>query len=117
MVSPEMQITHETSVAGYLNTMRGVVEKGTGSGSPRDVRSDYDPEVRVADSPEQLVDRINLLLLSGAMSAELRAQITGAVASIAIPNGDAGDADQARRRRVHLAIFLAMASPEYLVQR
>jgi hypothetical protein len=117
MVSPEMQITHETSVAGYLNTMRGVVERGIGSGSPRDVRSDYDPEVGIADSPDQLVERMNLLLLHGAMSAELRAQIVQAVASIQISTTNASNADRARRNRVHLAVFLAMSSPEYLIQR
>ena len=117
MVSPEMQITHETSVAGYLNTMRTVMEKGIGSGSPRDVRTDYDEELKVAGSPEQLVERMNLLLLHGAMSAELRAQITQAVASIEVSATDAGSADRARRNRIYLAVYLAMASPEYLILR
>ncbi len=117
MVSPEMQITHETSVAGYLNLMRGIVERGAGSGSPRDVLTGYGAEMRLADRPDLLAERMNLLLLGGTMSLELRAQLEQAVTSINLPTGDAERVERARRNRVYLAVFLTMASPEYLVQR
>ncbi|MEZ5728948.1 MAG: DUF1800 domain-containing protein [Burkholderiaceae bacterium] len=41
LVAPEMQITHETSVAGYLNTMRVAVDRGFGRDNPRDLQPDY----------------------------------------------------------------------------
>jgi uncharacterized protein (DUF1800 family) len=117
MVSPEMQITHETSVAGYLNMMRGVVERGVGSGNPRDVRTAYDAELRLADRPDLLVERMNLLLLGGGMSMDLRAQVEQAVGSVQVSSTDAARAERARLDRVRLAVYLTMASPEYLVQR
>lgn len=115
LVSPEMQITGETSVVGYLNFMRDVIPNGTGSS--RDVKSDYANELALADTPDKLVDRINLLLIGNQMSAALRSQIIAAVGSVAISATNATSAATARKNRVNLAIFLAMASPEYIVQK
>lgn len=115
MVAPEMQITGETSVVGYLNFMRDAIPNGTGSS--RDIRSGYDIELSLADTPERLVDRVNLLLMANQMSAGLRSQILAAVNSVTISSTNATAAATARRNRVNLAIFLTMASPEYLVQK
>ncbi len=116
LVAPELQITHETSVAGYVNTMRVAVDRGFGSGSPRDVQPDYTAELELAGDPARLVDRINLLLMNGAMPNALYGTIRDAVASVTIPTSGTA-APTARRNRVLLAIFLTMASPEYLVQK
>ena len=115
LVSPEMQITAETSVVGYLNFMRDVIPNGTGSS--RDVKPDYTNELALADTPDKLVDRVNLLLMGNQMSAALRSQIIAAVSSVAISATNATSAATARKNRVCLAIFLAMASPEYIVQK
>ena len=115
LVSPEMQITAETSVVGYLNFMRDVIPNGTGSS--RDVKPDYTNELALADTPDKLVDRVNLLLMGNQMSAALRSQIIAAVSSVAISATNATSATAARKNRVSLAIFLAMASPEYIVQK
>ncbi|RPH67632.1 MAG: DUF1800 domain-containing protein [Burkholderiales bacterium] len=117
LVAPEMQITHESSVAGYLNTMRSALTSGFGSGSPRDVQPDYGEVIALADAPEALVDRVAMLLLAGEMSADLRAQLVDAVASVAVSATNAQSAATARLNRVKLAVFLIMASPEYLVQK
>lgn len=115
LVSPEMQITGETSVVGYLNFMRDVIANGTGN--TRDVKTDYGIELTLADTPDKLVDRINLLLMANQMPASLRGMIINAVNSVAISSSNATSAATARRNRVHLAVFLTMASPEYLVQK
>lgn len=115
MVAPEMQITGETSVVGYLNFMRDAIPNGTGSS--RDIKSAYDVELSLADSPDRLVDRVSLLLMANQMSAELRGQILTAINSVTISTTNATAAATARKNRVNLAIFLAMASPEYLVQK
>ena len=117
MVAPEMQITHESSVAGYLNTMRSVIGSGIGSGSPRDVQPDYGEVIGLADRPDALVDRLSMLLAAGDVSPELRAQLIDAVASVAVSATNAQSAATARLNRVKLAIFLIMASPDYLVQK
>jgi uncharacterized protein (DUF1800 family) len=118
MVAPEMQITGEPSVTGYLNYMQSAIPNG--AGSSRDVKADYTAELALAASPEQLVDHIKLLLLDGAMSTTLRQQIISALNAIALPaaNGNnASQLDTARKNRVYMAIYLTMASPEYLAQR
>ncbi|MCL4184224.1 MAG: DUF1800 family protein [Burkholderiaceae bacterium] len=117
LVAPEMQITHESSVAGYLNTLRSALSSGIGSGSPRDLQPDYGEAIGLADRPDALVDRLALLLLAGQMSDELRAQLIDAVGSVAVSPTNAQSAATARLNRVKLAIFLIMAAPEYLVQK
>ena len=117
MVAPEMQITHELSVAGYLNTLRNVISGGIGSGSPRDVQPDYAEMVGLAERPDALVERIGEMLIAGEMSPELRAQVIDAVGSVAVSGTNAQSAATARLNRVKLAIFLVMASPDYLVQK
>lgn len=115
LVAPEMQITGETSVVGYLNFMRSVIPNGTGSS--RDIKADYTVELSLADQPDKLVDRINLLLTANQMPAALRSQIIAAVNSVTISTTNAANAETARRNRVSLAVFLTMASPEYLAQK
>lgn len=108
LVAPEMQITEETSVVGYLNFMRGVVQYGAGAGNPRDIQPDYTSELSLAATPDLLVDRINILLMQNRMSPILRGQILTAI------NSSSGNSAS---NKVYLAIFLTMASPEYLVQK
>lgn len=118
LVSPEMQITSEPSVTGYLNAMQYIIARG--AGSARDVQPDYSAEVALASQPALLVDRLDLLLMNGAMSTTLRNLIISAVNAVPIPPATAAfptRPNDARHDRVYLAIFLAMASPEYLAQR
>ncbi|MFZ6744607.1 DUF1800 family protein [Undibacterium sp. JH2W] len=115
LVAPEMQITGETSVVGYLNFMRDVIPNGTGSS--RDVKADYTSLIALAATPDLLLDQLNLNLMANQMSSNLRSQILTAVNSVAIPTNNAANADTAKKNRVYLAIFLTMASPEYLVQK
>lgn len=118
MVAPEMQITAEPTVIGYLNYMQNAVAYGVGTGF--DVKPNYQNELALVDNPAKLVDRINLLLLNGNMSSTLRAQILSAVSSVQRPAATSTNAELRSRLasyRVQLAIFLAMASPEYIVQK
>ncbi|RZT10689.1 Uncharacterized conserved protein, DUF1800 family [Duganella sp. CF402] len=116
LVAPEMQITGEPSVTGYLNFMLITIPNGTGT--KLDVVPDYTNELALIGSPEQLVDRVQLLLMGGGMSTTLRNQIISAVSAITPPaSGDVVATENARKNRVYMAIFLTMASPEYLAQR
>ena len=81
LVAPEFQIVHDVSVAGYMNYMRGIVAVDTS----RDIQQDYTAEIALADKPDELVDRMNLLLFAGTMPDALRAQLVGAVTSRAVP--------------------------------
>lgn len=118
MVAPEMQIVAEPSVTGYLNYMQDVIARGTGEA--RDIVPNYQAELALAETPEKLVDRIDLLLLNGSMSSTLRNRIISAVNSVPVPASNGGNAaaiTTAKSNRVYLTIFLAMASPEYIVQK
>ncbi|KQU78585.1 hypothetical protein ASE08_01930 [Rhizobacter sp. Root16D2] len=122
LVAPELQLANEVSVAGYLNYLRGWIAINTG----RDVQVDFSAEQALADKPEQLLDRLDLLMMSGQMPATLRAQLLSAVNGRMIPpvrKDTAGkvvnqtDIDAATRDRVAIAVFLTMASPDYLTQK
>ena len=115
LVAPEMQLVSNTSIVGYLNTMRDIVLNGIGAN--RDVKSNYADEIALADTPEKLLDRVNLLLLANQMTTVLRNQILAAVSSVAVSATDKAAADRARKNRALLAVFLTLASTEYLVQK
>jgi len=117
MTAPEFQIVDEVTVSGYLNTLQGIVGNGFGSGT--DIRTTYSNEVAIANDPAALADRMNRLLMYGQMSSVLRTRIIDAVTSVAIPGGTATQAqiDAALLNRAKLAVFMTMASPDYLTQR
>ena len=130
LVVPEMQITDELSVAGYMNYIRS----WTALDTTRDIRQDYTAEKALAETPDALVDRMNLMLFAGTMPDALKTQISAAVASRVVPGptypaGTAASAvatttptnqaqiDAAHLDRVYIAVFLSMASPDYLIQK
>ncbi len=115
LTAPEAQIINETSIAGYLNYMRGVVTSGIGTSTNniRDIQADYNAELALAGNPDALVDRVSLLLTAGKLSASTRANVLAAVSSVSVGTTTAAT-DQ--RNRVNLAIYLIMASPEYVFQ-
>ena len=125
LVAPEFQLVDAVSVATYLNFMKMVVDQGCGGGlssSPAtngpDISSAYTEEMAVAADSSALVDRMDLLLLCGTMSDELRSQVLAAVDSYPVPTGGNAQAvDQAEQERVRLAALLVLASPEFLHQR
>jgi uncharacterized protein (DUF1800 family) len=104
MTAPEFQITHESSVVGYLNFMQATITNGVG-----DVKPDYAPWLTKSTDTAALVAELNQLLAAGALSPSTVSSIATAVASIA--NVSAAD----KTKRIQAAIFLVMASPEYLV--
>ena len=117
MVAPELQIADEVTVAGYVNTMQTTIDLGIGATANglRDVRANYASEIAVANDANALVDRVNLLLMSGQMSSTMRTRIIEAVNAVAIPT--TGSQTAALTNRAKLAIYMTMASSEYMVQR
>lgn len=117
LVAPEMQITSEPSVTGYLNFLLDLIPKGVGKNW--DIKAAYTTEQAMALNPAQLVDHVNMLVLNGMMSSTLRSQIVSAVTAVPqpVPQGskNANLVQQAKMNRIYLAIYLAMSSPEYLV--
>jgi uncharacterized protein (DUF1800 family) len=114
LVAPEFQIIHEVSVAGYANFMRTTVQSGVGSNSPRDIQADYTAELALASDPDKLIDRMDLLLTYGTLSAETRSAMRDALNSVTI---NASNPTPGRQNRVYLAALFALSAPEFVVQK
>lgn len=111
---PEFQLVDESTTALWVNTALAMAGQGLGwTGSGADVKADLQPlaDLAAAGDVDGLIERLNLLLYAGSMSAALKQDLLEAVTSVY--GIDA--ASQLSRARV--ALFLALASPEYLVQR
>jgi uncharacterized protein (DUF1800 family) len=111
LVAPEMQMTNVSTVVGYINYMEDAI--GSDANGGQDVFSSYATEMRIAPNAEELVDRLNLLLMAGQMDSTLRSQVVDAVNSIDIPSGNIDAIDAALANRVRTAIYLTMSSPAY----
>ncbi|SFD51831.1 Uncharacterized conserved protein, DUF1800 family [Massilia yuzhufengensis] len=106
MVAPEFQLTNESSVVGYINFMQGVVSRGVG-----DVKGDYASLLPLADSAQQLLDELNLVLAAGQLSTTTVSLLKGAI------DGMPAGTDAARSNRIHAALTLVMAAPEFIIQK
>ena len=132
LVAPEMQITQESSVAGYADYLDRFVggtsiyivglgdmiphpdgERHSG-GRAREIKFNLEPLIAKAKDVDQLLDEINVLLLNGQMQSDTRAIIHRAV-SEAVPKRNNDDMRRVYRERVSLALYLALLSTDYLV--
>ncbi len=107
LTAPELQITNEVSVAGYINYMQQVI----GNSLKGDLRADYGTLMPLAGKSAALLAEINQVLAAGALSAPTLAQIQAAVDSVA------PDTPTAQQNRIFIALTLVMASPEYIAQK
>ena len=116
LVAPEMEITDVTTVMGYLNSMQAALSP-SGYGNNGDIYMTLVTEIGLANNPQALLDRVNMLLLGGQMSSTLSSEILGAINAIPLPaGGDPTDINNALLARAQTAIFLTVASPEYVAQ-
>ena len=128
-IAPEFQIVTESSVAGYLNFMQGVIRNGipvndpdlpnnvSNSKNPKngfDIKASYTAELALAQDPKALVARLNLLLCAGQLPAALQTRMEVALNATPL---NASSAPDKRLDRVAAAVLLAMAAPQYLVQK
>jgi len=104
LVAPELQLTNESTVAGYLNFMQSLV-----AGSISDIVPDYSTLLALADSPAALVTEINTVMAAGQLSAATQTLIVSAINAMSRAN------DAAMRQRVNAAMLLVMAAPEFVV--
>jgi uncharacterized protein (DUF1800 family) len=127
LLSPEFQITSETTTISQANNQHSAIfwgiwngeTDGAGQDAPTMLR--FDDLVALVktngtnqDPQTALVDRLDILLLNGRISTALRQQITDAYA--ALPDWY-GYGDDRNRARVQLAVYLIFASPEYAIQK
>ncbi|HEY0780831.1 MAG TPA: DUF1800 family protein, partial [Thermoanaerobaculia bacterium] len=114
LASPEFQITNEIQVIGNANTLGGVIFYGFDPGTdPNDViQSNYSElyNLLVQSGPGALVDRLNLQLMGGAMSAAMRADLVQMLNDLAAQSTDPLD-------QVRTALWIVEISPEGAVQK
>jgi uncharacterized protein (DUF1800 family) len=129
--APEFQLVNETTVGGYLNFMQDRIRGGIYTGNPnvphltRDekytptITANYAKELALVDDATALVNRLNLILCAGQLSAATQKTIVDALNSTPLPPATAKpeDIQNAKLDRVSAAILLTMASSEYLVQK
>ena len=111
MVSPEFQITDETSIIKVTSrllasTLWSHNFKHDGTGNR--IAINIDREMELEPDRQAFLDYLDLLLLGGRMSPELREQVNQLM--------DARDYPNAASQRVVEAIFLIVTSPEAAVQ-
>jgi len=106
LVAPEFQIITAVTAISSANAL-GQQVRGTMNGDDTpalEVRLDLDDEIGLAANVGALVERLNLLLMYGNMSAPMRQVLLAALPQI-------GNLE----RRVELAVHLIAFSPEYCV--
>lgn len=110
-VAPEFQLVNESSVGGYLNFMMGVVDAGFNAG---DIKAAYTSELALVTDATALVQRLNLLLCAGQLSAATQTLIVNALQATAVTSSSSATV---QRNRVCAAVLMVMASAEYLIQK
>lgn len=126
-LAPEFQLVNESSVGGYLNYMQNVVRNGiyvnapesiaSGSNSATngyDITAPYATELTLVADAAALVNRLNLLLCAGQLSAATQQLIVDALNATAVT---ATSTDSVKLNRIGAAVLLVMASADYLIQK
>ena len=75
---------------------------------PNDILIRIEDEEALAGDPEALLDHLDVLMMAGGMTDEMRATLLAHIRSIPESNPT---------QRVEDAIYLIMTSPQYLIQK
>jgi hypothetical protein len=114
LVSPEMQITNETSVLSYANFVTGILRDGWGQWNSTvnkyDIQFDTSVWLPLVAQPDALLDAVALRLLGQTLPVDVKAQALTALASMSVAD------DNRKRQRINAAILLVAVSPGFTVQ-
>ena len=105
LVSPEFQITNETTTMTVANWFAWGIGYGFKYG---DIKLNLATEQQLAGNPSALVDRLNLLLCAGQLSDQAKAAIVNHLNTI--PAGDP-------LGRAKAAVYLVVSGKQFAVQR
>lgn len=110
LVAPELQLTNEVSVFGYINFMQNKVERYSSltkaSNKDKNLGVNFSGLLQLASDASKLVDEVSLLLTAGQLSSETLTTIKTAVGNVRDLNN-----------RVHAAVMLVLAAPEFIVSK
>ncbi|UDF05054.1 DUF1800 family protein [Asticcacaulis sp. AND118] len=106
LVAPEFQIVNESTTAGYLNFMLTSVRSGV-----QDVKPHYTALLPKASDPAALMAALNLRMTANQLSSNTVSVIQNAIGTL--PAGS----DSEKLTRIQAAVYLVLASSEYLIQK
>ena len=112
--APEFQLANENTVAGWVNIAENMAGGGLGwANGQQEFVPDYSAlsQRLMTSDVAGMLDDIDHLLFGSTMSNELRQILVEAISTI---NGNNAGSQMSRAR---MAVFMAMTSPEYLIQR
>ena len=110
LTAPELQLWTENTIMASTNMLNAHVQDAQTGGERTYL--DLTTELALVTQPTKLVDRLDLLLTNGSMSASLRETLLTHLADPSFPNTSDG-----RQGKLRDAISLVINSPEYLVQK
>jgi len=109
LVSPELQITTETTIVAWPNILAQLIGPSPGQGAR--MTSNLAPfEAPAVTTDDALLDQVNLVLFGGSMAADTRQILKDALADPDFPQTPAD-------KRVLSLLWLAAMAPESAVQR
>jgi len=108
LVSPEFQITTETAVVGTLNFFARLIDRGGFGRDLNRLELDFGRFASSASNAPDLIYRMNLLFMNGALSADTRVAMMRAINSIDSSNTE---------ERIKSALILTSIAPEFVIQR
>jgi len=126
--APEFQLVNESTTASYINYLQNFLYQGMWVRAPElitspdsatptdgpDIVPDYSAELALVGNPSGLINRLNLLLCAGQLSAET---VTMMVNALSYDSTNSASSDSAKRSYVAKAIMFVMCCSEYLVQK
>ena len=112
--APEFQIVNESTAPAWINLADSMAGNGLGwTGTTSDVTASLNSliERSTLGDVDGILQHLNLVLFAGRMPPALRQDILDAV------TGVSGSDANSHRNRARVAVFMALTSPEFLVQR
>ncbi|MBS1786203.1 MAG: DUF1800 family protein [Acidobacteria bacterium] len=106
--SPEFQITNETSVIGISDFFHYVTRDGFRWEPNKPLIPNYSELAALAGNPTQLIDRLDLIMTAGGMSATLKTKLVSELTRM--------NANEPVNR-VTMAVHLILTSPDYVIQK
>lgn len=111
LVSPEFQITTETSVVGSLNFFARLINDEAYGWGPGRLVLNLLPLMALATVPISLIDRLDVLLFAYQMSSSTRARLVQMLN--AMPQKSQWDL----KNRVKAALIVTALSPDFVIQK
>ncbi len=122
LVAPEFQINTESRLVNYQNLLRELTIAGFSGGATTTfyhVVMDGDLiRAPLLQSPEAFIDRIDLLFFGGAMAGQTRTVLLDLLENYRIENGEVAGLDTSDLTlRAAITLYVALSSPQYLIQK